>query len=128
MSVARSSPTLCQAVADVEDGAASLLDLLQMFRDKVSVFSACCELLCHLIKASPALKEQCGASAYKGRLTGIRAIVERKHRLDERVKKAGSPQSKIATTTKETSEIGIVTEGLSERSCLVAISHLLTLL
>ena len=88
--------------------------------------SVCCELLCHLVKASPALKELCVDVAYKGRLSGIRTIVERKHRLDERVKRAGSPQSKVAQ--EEVCEKGVPTEGLSDRPCLLAISHLLSLL
>ena len=127
VNVARSSPTLSHAVANVEDGAESLLDVLQMFRDKQVVFSACCELLCRLIKASSAMKERCGSSAYKGRLTGIRTIVERKYRLDERMKRVTSPPSKIADE-KQVIERGISIEGLSERSCMEAISYLLALL
>lgn len=74
-------------VAESADAADTLVDLLQMFRDKRGIFGRASELLCRLISASNAVKVTCTSPEYKKRLDGIYNIVERKHRLDDKLKK-----------------------------------------
>ena len=49
-------PALAPLVAQSEDCCDVLVDLMQMFRDKKSIFVLAAELLSRLIHASPAVK------------------------------------------------------------------------
>ena len=75
---------LAAAVASPE-AADTLIDLMQMFRDKKSIFGKASELLCRLIAASKEIRATCTSVEYKKRLDGILHIVERKHRLEAKV-------------------------------------------
>ena len=67
------------------EAADTLIDLMQMFRDKKSIFGKASELLCRLIAASKEIRATCTSVDYKKRLDGILHIVERKHRLEAKV-------------------------------------------
>lgn len=68
---------------------------MQMFRDKRSIFSLACELLCRLVKANELTKDQCNSPACKKRLDGLKDIIERKNRLEQRVRKATGASNKL---------------------------------
>ena len=91
---------LAAGVATVADCTDALVDLMQMFRDKKSVFILACELLSRLVNASSTVKEVCNTAVYRKRLDGVLHIIERKHRLEVRVRTVSarsSVKSKIAS-------------------------------
>eukprot|EP01038_Epipyxis_sp_PR26KG_P007565 gene7565-10306_t len=77
---------LASIVALADDATDALVDLIQMFRDKRSLFILACELLSRLVIASEHVKSQCNTSVYHKRIEGIHNILERKHRLEVRVR------------------------------------------
>ena len=103
---------LASRVAEAELAADTLIDLMQMFRDKQSIFSQACELLCILSESSQLIKvrnravrcyciasnntvlnlvlfllqDECNSAEFKKRLDSIVNILERKQRLDVRVR------------------------------------------
>jgi hypothetical protein len=101
-------PRLTIALAHNGNTTELLVDLMQMFRDKSVIFNLSCELLTRLMKSqsqikvtppplavcffrttqssSPFLQVECRSADMKKRLDGILHILERKHRLDMRVK------------------------------------------
>ena len=91
------------ATAAVADAADTLIDLMQMFRDKKSIFGKASELLCRLIAASKEIRTTCTSVDYKKRLDGILHIVERKHRLEAKVAKIQTNSSTRASMTFSTS-------------------------
>ena len=107
---------LAVEVAEVVDCCESLVDLLQMFRDKKALFILAAELLSRLVDASSALKvsvqfhdltsfpiaflqTSCNSPVLRKRLEGIQHIMERKNRLEVRVKSVGD--SKFHTVCGE---------------------------
>jgi hypothetical protein len=80
---------LAEVIAEASDCTDVLFDLLQMFRDKKPVFNLCCELLCRLVLASEKVKKACNGSDFRRRIEGIQQILERRHRVDSRVKAVG---------------------------------------
>jgi len=71
-----------------------LVDLMQMFRDKKTIFNLSCVLLTRIVVAQGHIKDECCSQDIRKRLDGIQHILERKHRLDMRVKSINS--SKLA--------------------------------
>lgn len=127
LNVAR-HPSLASSVAQCSDATDVLVDLMQMFRDKKSIFCLSCELLGRLAAASEAIKvsnrltatsadnlplcsthsshfsllprssqlqNTCNTTDYRKRLDGILSIIERKHRLDARVKNIGGGKAAV---------------------------------
>lgn len=80
---------LAKTVAEADDAADTLLDLIQMFRDKKPLFLLANELLTRLVNACNNIKAQCNVPVFRKRLDGIMHIMERKHRLEARVRSAG---------------------------------------
>ena len=66
---------------------ATIVDLLQMFRDKKAVFSVACELMCRIITADVSAKTMCAAPSetYK-RIAAISQIIESKFKIESRLK------------------------------------------
>ena len=101
---------LAPKVAETTTCVNVMVDLMQMFRDKSSIFGLSCELLCRLIKASNNVKNVCNSSEINKRLGGLLAIIERKYRVQQKVKavanknnsnnKNNSPSSSQSTPTK----------------------------
>jgi len=75
------------AASSAAEAADTLVDLMQMFRDKKPIFGKASELLCRLIAANKDIKSTCASADYRKRLDGILHIVERKHRLEAKVAK-----------------------------------------
>jgi hypothetical protein len=128
---------------DSADAADTLVDLMQMFRDKQHIFGRASELLCRLIYASKSVKVRCSfhflsncvtsiqqkglflsifanvfmfqlffllqatcnSTDYRKRLDGILSIIERKHRLEDKVRKiqhnASAPAATLLSQEKE---------------------------
>lgn len=72
-------------IAKTTDSIDIIIDLLQTFRDKNYIFCLSCLLLIRLVSASPESKQRCRSAEYSKRLSGIRSIIERKCRLDEKI-------------------------------------------
>jgi len=81
---------LAIAVAQAVDSNDVLIDLMQMFRDKRSIFTLACEMLCRLARASEASKAACNSTEHRKRLSGILDIIQRKARLNALVKNVGA--------------------------------------
>lgn len=84
LNVARHSD-LAVLIAVEFDATDVVVDLLQMFRDKHTVFNLACELLSCMVQANEVVKELCNGSELRKRLDSIQHILERKSRLDARV-------------------------------------------
>jgi len=87
---------LAAVVALVPLSADILVDLMQMFRDKLPIFGLSCELLCRLCSSNKDIKVLCNTPDCRKRLDGIAHIIERKHKLDARVASIG-----FATPSKD---------------------------
>jgi hypothetical protein len=120
---------LTSRIALSTDSVIVLVDLMQMFRDKPSIFCLTCELLCRLCASHQESKNVCKSADCRKRLDGIAHIIERKHRLDSRVANIGS-----AKIEKSTTEEAFVSTPKGKGSFLAAcdpfvgIKHLLLLL
>eukprot|EP01034_Spumella_vulgaris_P023201 gene23201-29397_t len=88
---------LAAIVATSVDSAESLVDLIQMFRDKKSLFILATELLARLVNASDISKSSCNSPVIRKRLEGILHIMERKNRLEVRVLSVGSSNKSDAS-------------------------------
>eukprot|EP01032_Pedospumella_encystans_P006364 gene6364-7620_t len=60
-----------------------------MFRDKKALFLLAAELLTRLVNCSEVVKAACNQPVYRKRLEGILHIIERKQRLESRVRSLG---------------------------------------
>lgn len=81
---------LASIVAEAPEATEVLVDLMQMFRDKSSIFCLACELLCRLVSASDNVKSIVNSSESRKRIDGLLQIMERKKRLDTKVKSLNS--------------------------------------
>jgi abnormal spindle-like microcephaly-associated protein len=91
---------LASIVAEAPEATEVLVDLMQMFRDKSSIFCLACELLCRLVSASDNVKSVVNSSESRKRIDGLLQIMERKKRLDSKVKSLNSGKSTdVATAT-----------------------------
>jgi hypothetical protein len=106
-----------------EDALATLLDVLQMFRDKRNVFVLCCDAATAMLvacEATSAFRVRVCAE-HRGRVQGIYTIMDRKARIDAR----------LLTLTAATAGAGAAGAGAGageERDPLVALSALLAAL
>lgn len=80
---------LASSLAACPDCTDALVDLLQMFRDKKALFLLAAELLTRLVNCSEVVKAACNQPVYRKRLEGILHIIERKQRLESRVRSLG---------------------------------------
>jgi len=121
---------LAAMVALVPLSADILVDLMQMFRDKSSVFGLSCELLCRLCSSNKELKIMCNTADCRKRLDGIAHIIERKHRLDTRVANIGSATPSKELLAQETFVGTPKGKGsfLAEGNAYTGIKHLLFIL
>lgn len=83
---------LASSLAACSDSTDALIDLLQMFRDKKALFILAAELLTRLVNSSTTVKAACNQPVYRKRLEGILHIIERKQRLESRVRSLGETQ------------------------------------
>jgi abnormal spindle-like microcephaly-associated protein len=118
--------SLAPKVAIAEHSTDVLVDLMQMFRDKKEIFGLACELLCRLIQASNEAKSICCGSDMRKRLTGLLAIVERKYRVEQKVKKVS--KSTTSTSSGSPTKSKGSTSFLSNQEPINCIKHLMTLL
>lgn len=66
---------------------ATIVDLLQMFRDKKAVFSDACELMCRIVSADATAKAMCASpSETFKRIAAISQIIESKFKIESRLK------------------------------------------
>ena len=121
---------LAATVALVPHSADILVDLMQMFRDKSSVFGLACELLCRLCSSKKELKVLCNTTDCRKRLDGISHIIERKHKLDTRVANIGSATPSKELLAQDTFVSTPKGKGsfLAERNAYAGIKHLLFIL
>lgn len=87
---------LAPFLAGCPDASDALVDLLQMFRDKKPLFILAAELLTRLVNSSEAVKTVCNQPVYRKRLEGILHIIERKQRLESRVRSLGESTQRTA--------------------------------
>jgi hypothetical protein len=113
---------LAPQVAAAEHSADVLIDLMQMFRDKKAIFGLASELLCRLIVACPATKQQMHQADCRKRLDSILTLVERKHRLEEKVRSARGAKKESNTPIKGCKNY------LCTQEPIFCIRHLMTLL
>ena len=94
---------LSKLIASVPDSSCVLVDLMQTFRDKQSLFCMVCELLCTMISADEEVKNACNSSECRNRLDGIKTIIERKSKLSKRVRNisSNSENSNASITPKK---------------------------
>ena len=119
---------LAPLVATSDESTDVLVDLMQMFRDKRSIFCLSCELLCRLVTASAKTKSICNSADFRKRLDGMLHIMERKQRLDAKLKSV--------ITTKAPGQRSpfspIVSKGkasyLANCEPLICVRHLMSLL
>eukprot|EP01041_Mallomonas_annulata_P000646 gene646-1248_t len=83
-------PDLAPSVGKASHAADTLIDLMQMFRDKRSIFCQSAEVLCNLVSANENVRDQCNLPEFRKRIDGIFHIIERKHRLEVRVNTVNS--------------------------------------
>ena len=119
---------LASQVAMTASAADVLVDLMQMFRDKPSVFGLSCELLCRLCASSKTVKDICNTTEYRKRLDGIAHIIERKHRLENRVASIGSMASSDCTQDLFMSTPKGKGSYLAGKNPFVGVRHLLFIL
>lgn len=81
---------LAASLATVPESTDALVDLLQMFRDKNSIFLLTAELLTRLAYSSSATRDTCNKAVYRKRLEGIQHILERKFRLEMKIHTASN--------------------------------------
>ena len=119
---------LAPLVASSEESTDVLVDLMQMFRDKRSVFCLSCELLCRLVVASEKTKSVCNSQEFRKRLDGMLHILERRLRLDARLKSVIS--SKPPGQRSPFSPLLLKGKGsyLANSEPLVCVQHLVSLL
>ena len=100
-----------------------------MFRDKKSIFILAAELLTRLVNASKDVKEICNGSIYRKRLEGILHIIERKNRLEVRVRSISANMPVVAVSAKSADEF-IQYKGKNYETIepIVCIQHLMRLL
>jgi hypothetical protein len=84
---------LASKVASTVESTDILMDIMQMFRDKKQIFCLSCKLLCRLTACNIQTMKICNTSECRKRLEGIYHIIERKHRLEERVARVGATSS-----------------------------------
>eukprot|EP01033_Poteriospumella_lacustris_P001657 gene1657-1209_t len=72
-----------------------LIDLMQMFRDKQSVFKLSTHLLGTIVECSAHAKSVCAVPGNKRRLDGIAQILERKQRIESKCKSHGSSATNL---------------------------------
>jgi len=88
---------LAASLAAYPDASDALVDMLQMFRDKKALFILAAELLTRLVNSSAAVKSTCNQPVYRKRLEGILHIIERKQRLESRVRSLGDTHTSTRT-------------------------------
>ena len=73
-----------------------LMDILQMFRDKKTIFCLTCELLGQFLNHSSEIKTLLLTSDYLKRMESVLGIIERKHRLESKVKNLGNNANNLS--------------------------------
>ena len=119
---------LAPNVAEGDDCTDILIDLMQMFRDKRSIFCLAGELLCRLVEVSNNVKTTCNSTEFRKRLEGILHIMERKQRLDSKLKSITSRPPPGSNSTTPIGQGKGYSKYLANMEPIVIIQHLIHLL